>query len=49
MVNKVFGYGRISAKDQNDARQIMSFKDVSINERDVYIDKKSGRNFDREQ
>ena len=46
--NKVFGYARVSSKDQNEARQIEQFKAQGIEERDIFLDKKSGKNFDRE-
>lgn len=47
--SKTFGYARVSTKDQNEARQLEAFKNFGIDERDIYIDKKSGKDFDREQ
>ena len=49
MKNKIFGYARVSSKEQNEERQIVAFKDYGIDERDIYIDKQSGKDFDREQ
>lgn len=49
MSSRIFGYGRVSSKDQNEARQFKAFKDFGIDDRDIYIDKKSGKDFDREQ
>lgn len=49
MNNKIFGYARVSSKDQNEARQLEAFKDYGIEDRDIYIDKKSGKDFEREQ
>lgn len=49
MSSRKFGYARVSSKDQNEARQLKSFKDFGIEDRDIYIDKKSGKDFDREQ
>ena len=49
MENRDYGYGRVSAISQNEARQIEAFKNLGILERDIYIDKKSGKDFDREQ
>ena len=49
VLKKRFGYVRISSKDQNEARQIKNMLDAGISERDIYIDKKSGKNFDRPQ
>ena len=49
MKNKIFGYARVSSKEQNEERQTVAFKDYGIDERDIYIDKQSGKDFDREQ
>lgn len=44
-----FGYIRVSSKDQNEARQLASMRSLGIAERDIFIDKQSGKNFEREQ
>ena len=49
MSSRKFGCGRVSSKDQNEARQLKAFNDFGIDDRDIYIDKKSGKDFDREQ
>ncbi len=49
MKNKVFGYCRVSSKEQNEDRQIAEFKKLKIEDRDIFVDKKSGKDFDREQ
>lgn len=49
MEQRKFGYGRVSSKEQNEARQIDSLLSVGINKRDLYVDKASGKDFDREQ
>ena len=49
MTSKIFGYIRVSSKDQNIDRQLVSFKEYGIDERDIYIDKQSGKDFNREQ
>lgn len=49
MKSKVFGYARVSSKEQNEERQLVAFKDYGIEERDIYIDKQSGKDFNREQ
>lgn len=49
MKNKIFGYARVSNKEQNEERQLEAFKDFNIDERDIYIDKQSGKDFNREQ
>ncbi|NMI04814.1 recombinase family protein [Paenibacillus sp. SZ31] len=42
-----YGYIRVSSKDQNEARQLEAMKDLGIMDRDFFIDKQSGKNFDR--
>lgn len=49
METKEFGYVRVSSKDQNEARQLDSMYDFGIDERDIHIDKQSGKDFDRPQ
>lgn len=44
-----FGYARISTKEQNEGRQIEVFKNLGIPERNIFIDKQTGRNFNREK
>lgn len=48
-IKNLYGYGRISAKDQNEARQVQALIDYGIDERNIFIDKKSGKDFEREQ
>lgn len=43
------GYVRVSSKDQNEARQIASMQQIGIDERHIFIDKQSGKDFDREE
>ena len=40
-------YGRVSSKDQNENRQLDAIKKLDIDSRDVYMDKASGKDFDR--
>ncbi|WP_342426900.1 recombinase family protein [Paenibacillus sp. FSL L8-0158] len=44
-----YGYIRVSTKDQNEARQLEAMQGLGIMERDYFIDKISGKNFDRPQ
>ena len=46
---KTFGYCRVSSQEQNEDRQLESMLNLGINERDIFIDKCSGKNFDRPQ
>jgi DNA invertase Pin-like site-specific DNA recombinase len=49
MENRKFGYIRVSSKDQNEARQLEAMREAGINDRDIFIDKQSGKDFEREQ
>lgn len=42
-----YGYARASSSDQNEARQIIALKEAGIEEKSIYVDKQSGKNFDR--
>jgi DNA invertase Pin-like site-specific DNA recombinase len=45
----IFGYIRVSSRDQNEDRQQVSFEELSIPEKNIFIDKQSGKDFDRPQ
>ncbi|QUW20929.1 recombinase family protein [Sporosarcina sp. Marseille-Q4063] len=49
MESRKFGYIRVSSKDQNESRQMKAMKKIDINNRDIFLDKQSGKNFHREQ
>ncbi|MED3949885.1 MULTISPECIES: recombinase family protein [Priestia] len=49
MENRRFGYIRVSSRDQNEGRQLQSMQEIGISSRDIFIDKQSGKNFNREQ
>ena len=49
MENRRFGYIRVSSRDQNEGRQLQLMQKVGISPRDIFIDKQSGKNFNREQ
>lgn len=49
MENKIFGYARVSSKEQKEERQIIAFKELDIKERDIFIDKQSGKDFEGEK
>ncbi len=51
MINevKIYGYARVSTKDQNEDRQILALKELGVPEKNIYLDKQTGKNFDRPQ
>lgn len=44
-----YGYIRVSAKDQNEERQLIAMKEFGIEQKSIYIDKQSGKDFNRPQ
>ena len=44
---RVHGYVRVSSREQNESRQINALSACGVEERDIYIDKVSGKSFDR--
>ena len=48
-MSNVFGYARVSSTDQNEDRQLVAMWDKSIPRKNVYIDKQSGKDFERPQ
>lgn len=45
----IYGYIRVSSFEQNEARQIMAMTERNIEKRNLYIDKVSGKDFNRPQ
>lgn len=45
----IYGYVRVSTKDQNESRQIVAMKNFGIDQKHIFIDKQSGKDFDRPQ
>ena len=43
-----YGYARVSTKDQNELRQIIALKNFGVCEKNIYTDKQSGKDFERE-
>lgn len=46
---KVYGYVRVSTKEQNEDRQLIALRQVGISEKNIYLDKLSGKDFNRPQ
>ena len=43
------GYIRVSSHDQNEDRQLIALHEVGVQDADIYIDKQSGKDFERPQ
>ena len=48
-MNNVYGYVRVSSTDQNENRQLIAMKDAGVKDSFIYIDKFSGKDFNRPQ
>lgn len=48
-MGKVYGYVRVSSVDQNEDRQLIYMSKYKVPEKNVYIDKQSGKDFERPQ
>ena len=49
MMEKIYGYVRVSSTDQNEDRQLMALQACSIAMDRIYMDKSSGKDFQRPQ
>ena len=49
MKNNVYGYVRVSTKEQNEARQVIAMHEFGVVEQNVFIEKQSGKDFNRPQ
>ncbi len=47
MQSKIYGYVRVSTKEQNETRQVIAMNEFGIASDNIYIDKQSGKNFER--
>lgn len=47
MENQIYGYIRVSSRDQNEGRQVIAMREFGIAEKNLVIDKQSGKDFAR--
>ena len=43
MDRNIYGYVRVSTKEQNEARQVLALREYCVSEKNIYIDKVSGK------
>ena len=48
-MGKVYGYVRVSSTDQNEDRQMIALREVKVDDENIYMDKQSGKDFERPQ
>lgn len=46
-MQQVYGYIRVSTRDQNEERQVIAMREFGVPEENMVIDKQSGKNFAR--
>ena len=46
-MSRMYGYVRVSMKDQCGERQLIALREFGIRERDIFMDKLSGKDFER--
>lgn len=49
MEGNIYGYVRVSTKEQNENRQLIALQAFPVSEKNIYMDKLSGKNFNRPQ
>jgi len=47
--NNTYGYIRVSTTDQNEDRQLIAMQELSIPEKNMFVEKQSGKDFQRPQ
>lgn len=43
-----YGYVRVSTKEQNELRQVLALREAGIADRNIFLDKQSGKDFERQ-
>ena len=47
MMNHTYGYVRVSAQEQNESRQMIAMRQFGVEERNIIVEKQSGKDFNR--
>ena len=45
----IYGYIRVSTRDQNEDRQLIALRELKIPEKNIFMDKQSGKDLNRPQ
>ena len=48
-MGNLYGYIRVSTRDQNEDRQLIALRKLKIPEKNIFMDKQSGKYFNRPQ
>ena len=47
IIAEIYGYVRVSTRDQNEERQLIALLELQVPKKNIFIDKQSGKDFDR--
>ena len=47
ITGKVYGYVRVSTREQNEDRQMIAMREMGVPEQNIFVDKQSGKDFNR--
>ena len=45
LLGNLYGYIRVSTRDQNEDRQLIALRELKIPEKNIFMDKQSGKDF----
>ncbi len=48
-ISTTYGYIRVSTREQNEDRQLIALRELSVPEQNIFMDKQSGKDFNRPQ
>lgn len=48
-MSTTYGYIRVSTREQNEDRQVIAMKEQNISSKNIFLDKQSGKTFERPQ
>ena len=44
---QIFGYARVSTREQNEARQLLALREFGVEDERIFTDRQSGKDFER--
>ncbi len=48
-MSNIYGYIRVSTREQNEDRQLIALCEMAVSEKNIFMDKQSGKDFNRPQ
>lgn len=48
-MSNIYGYIRVSTREQNEDCQLIALREISVPEQNIFMDKQSGKDFERPQ